>query len=295
MLIQKKSLYYRTFRTVIVGITTTLAIFMLRAHLTTPTPLTPQLPTIDVHYLGLADDMQQYKTTNTQHHSGDLYEHSVWVAHAIEQWFHDRHFWTEGIDRSLLKALTIAGFLHDIGKGGDLEDRYYQKPNHPEVGFNYLRGAQVYHMHSDGRQFDFDAWFKHECIDDEERALIAVLTGIHWDFGNLIMRDVQKGTYSFAQACTLFLTKLGNLAALAHYNNGHIDLTLVRAAILIGAADIKGASYVPCPCDEQCSIPDCTAPHPSNNMYREFNYDTVGKASRQKLLDYAQANGYLAD
>lgn len=256
-----------------------------------PTPLAPAELSIDIEFGGLVRDLRLYKTTNVKHHSGDLYEHLVWVTHTIEQWFADNEFWVEGVNVGLLRTLMIASFLHDIGKGGDRVFKYGTKLNHPQVTFDYLRGAKKYIM-ANGSPFDIDRWFKHNQVNHEERAMIATLGGAHWDFGGIMLIKVQNGSLTRDQACAAFLNKLKGLIKLTGYNNGHLDQKILRAAILIGAADVRGANYAACPFPHTCSLPDVKAPHKGINMYEKLQYQKLGRDARNALLKYAETHGY---
>jgi hypothetical protein len=287
------SSYRSYFKQIILGILLLVGGFTLHSYLKSSRGTNPT--SIEIKCGDLINDLRHYKTTDRTHHSGDLLEHSIWVARIIEQWFAQNNEWCNGIDRDLIKTLTLAGLLHDIGKGGDLKAIYFKKEKHPEIGFSIIRGTHKYRTHPHGKPFDFDHFFENNQIDSQERALIAVLAGIHWDFGGMLMRDVQSKSRTLDQACKAFLDKLHRLAKQARYNNGHLDDQLIRCAILIGAADVKGSSYVPCSCYDQCTLPDIKAPHPAENMYDAYGYETIGKAARQSLLSYAAQHGYLAE
>ena len=112
----------------------------------------------------LIETMKQYSTSNMSFHGGDPYDHSVWTAlwaeeailksipdtefdklHKIssnmwiniEQFIRDVH-----IDPKYLKRkIVLAAYLHDIGKFGDGRKVYYNKPNHPRAGYEYLMGT----------------------------------------------------------------------------------------------------------------------------------------------------------
>lgn len=291
MMMTKKSITkILRFATLATAIITTTG-FSPFAWLTQPTASGADY-SFDIAYKGLSDDMQSYVTTNRHHHSGDLLDHSIWVADTIVTWFHEQKFWTEGIDATLIRPLAVAGFLHDIGKAGDLETTYEKKEYHPEIGFNYLRGIQQYRMLPDGRPFIFADWFDHNKLNAHEKALVTVLVGIHEDFGLTMMRDVQAGKFTREQAAERYCAKLQQLAQRAHYNSGHLDETLVKCAVLISAADVYGAQYIPCPCTKKFTLPDRPAPHPSDNMYEKYQFDSVGKASRDALLQYATTHDF---
>lgn len=214
--------------------------------------------------------MRKYKTTN-EGHQGHLYTHSVWVAKSIEKWFNEDNFWVYGIDKLKYKrTMVLAGFLHDIGKMADSNKLYSQKPSHPyfgllmllnlnnaelfnEVKKSYLEFSQVdkneisqqkiKHYLLDGKKFNFDKFFKQLGVTQEQRLIITILCAIHWDFGELCFQ-IKNNTHKKEHFFNLFLNKLKTLVKVTNYNCGNINEDILRMSILIGAADIYGASEV---------------------------------------------------
>lgn len=239
---------------------------------------------INLHTSPLIEDMKRYKTTNTKWHEGDLYEHSVWVARCIEQWFDESSEWVEGLSKKDKVVMVLAGFLHDIGKAGDQEFVFYDKPRHPRTGFDYLAEKVPFRV-SQTSFFDFNKFFNGVDLSPEERKIIAILAGIHWDFGNCLreLHNHRKESGVYRR----FFEKLQTLVKEANYNNGVIDKKLVVMATLIGAADIKGAKKVP-GCCQTLGLPACdgTHGHAAEDMYTRFGYEYRGKTVRKKLLAY---------
>lgn len=95
----------------------------------------------------LIEDMKNYKTYNINDQQGDLFEHSVWVALTIQDFFTDldKQDWVNGIE-TYKNLCIISGFLHDIGKAGDLVFNFYEKDNHIERGLDYVMGRQEYKL-----------------------------------------------------------------------------------------------------------------------------------------------------
>jgi hypothetical protein len=232
----------------------------------------------------LFDIMKCYKTTNTSFHSGDLFEHSVWVAKCINNWFKTKNYWVEGLSDADRSIAVISGFLHDIGKAGDLKYVYYDKHEHPRDGFLYLLNKKKFYVSKD-ECFNFDNFFKKLNISEDDRKLIAILVGIHWSFGGIVVKGVYNGK-SRTKVFTKFLNKLKLLVVEANYNNGLIDERLLRLAILINAADLKGAGPICSCCDDSpVELPEnCEPKYDALNMYEKFNMDSAGQALRKELI-----------
>lgn len=236
----------------------------------------------DVHAAGLSVILRQYKTTNTWH-SGDLYEHSMWVAQVIEQWFDEENKWVDGLTVLDKRVMVIAGYLHDIGKAGDLEYVYYDKPNHPMDGMYYLLGDKVFYS-SSGCAFDFQEWFALNDVSHDDQKIIALLAGAHWDFGGIVLKGLQQGKNQHT-VFNLFLERLQMLAHTVEYNQGRVDERLVRMAMLINAADVKGAQPVTS-VHSDLAVVDCEPQRCCCNMYNKLDFETAGYQARQDLILY---------
>ncbi len=248
----------------------------------------PQKKLQDLNYNGLFDNLAHYKTTNVNFHSGDPLQHSAWTAQTIERWFDQDKFWTEGLDKDKNKrTLSLAGFIHDIGKGGDLDFTYYDKPNHPFAGYEYLTGKKVYKKNELDQTFDVPGWLNAVIkesndlgrpITEDDKKLVIILAAVHWDFG-----EVVRGTMSPQK----HLDILKSYAHQTGYNRGKVDERLVRAAILIGAADIRAARPVNYRSTEFADLAHIyMSPHAKlgADKYKEFNMETQGKVARDAIL-----------
>jgi hypothetical protein len=125
-------------------------------------------------------------------------------------------------------------------------------------------------MLSSGSAFDFDKLFKELGISDEERKLIAILVGIHYEFGNF-----RSGRIN----CQGFLDKIQTLVDAVSYNQGRITKKLLHLSMLIQVADVKGLAPVEY-CPKTALIPnpqkikithekECEVPNP----FMEFGYE----------------------
>ena len=240
--------------------------------------------TFNPNHMGLLDDIKYYKTTNDRWHAGNVYEHSMWLELCIEQWFHKRKFWIQNLNEQDEKVLAMAGILHDIGKAGDGELTFFTKPEHPEVGFNYLQGKSSY-ITTKNEVFDFNSYLNNFKFDNKQQAIIAVLVGIHHDFGSKVMSKVLDSQYSKKDIFEEYLNTLKNLAKKTGYPD-IFDRKLVIMSMAITAGDVRAAQPVYYS-STMFNIPAQILPvHNGGKMYEQFNFDTKGKIIRDALLVY---------
>ena len=114
------------------------------------------------------------------------------------------------------------------------------------------------------------------------------MTGIHWSFGKPVVDE-----YPSNKAYETYLKKLEELAKKVGYHGGKIDERLLKLSILIGAADVRGASPV-----NEIAVPNLFKPiqlgpvfsydanNPAPDKYDEFEFPTKGLAARYGLLKY---------
>lgn len=172
------------------------------------------------------------------------------------------------------EVVALAALLHDIGKAGRLDlfeqahpTRHYNilecndggidhivyfqdYQAHPHIGFEYtgkhffasdVRGfipRDYYLLHKQTGQlekFDFVMLFDELGLTLEEQRLIAILIGIHYEFGNLNHDRISPEQ---------FLEMIEDLVKAVHYNNGELDELIVRLSILIQVIDVKGLTPV---------------------------------------------------
>jgi tRNA A-37 threonylcarbamoyl transferase component Bud32 len=146
-------------------------------------------------------DMQKYKTANINTHQGDLYQHSVWTALYIQEQFVKKTVLVEHINEQSKNALIITGFLHDIGKAGDNILMFYDKPDHPKKGSDYIlekTGGGTYKF-EDNQVLNVNTMLTDAGLttDTNTKQIIAFLIRSHWDFGNIlneIQRRLPRGT-----------------------------------------------------------------------------------------------------
>jgi hypothetical protein len=136
----------------------------------------------------LVQEMKKYKTTNINHHAGDLHEHSVWSALFMNSFFTnpDRDVLMDKLLSQGYKNISvIAAFLHDIGKIGDMVYIYYDKPNHAQKGYEYIQGGSI---NVEKGVINLNKLFQQLNIDDRGRKIIAFLIHNHQMIGETILR-----------------------------------------------------------------------------------------------------------
>lgn len=209
-------------------------------------------------------------------HAGDLYQHSIWTYNAMVEMFDSNGVYVQDLylTQREKEVIALAALLHDIGKAGrkELFDHthpklhydvirnqdgsvaniiYYQdRQEHPHISFEYAAKSLIakddthanedYYIINKGTGtlscFDMSQLYNQLGITIEEQKIIAILLGIHYEFGNYKHGKITAHT---------FLAILEDLAKAVGYNHGILDEQIVRLAIVIQAADVKGLTPVP--------------------------------------------------
>ena len=213
-------------------------------------------------------EMIKYKVINNIHHSGDLYEHSVWTAKCLEKWIDERNFWVKDIKLSK-KIIIISGLLHDFGKiginpkyGNKKENYTYSfKPNHEEEGYKIMTGRKSIKIAEKINDFqkvinqqNLRKYLKTNCkITDLEYSIIAITGGLHYDFGKFISkmndsRKTSKRNQILAYNYILLFMNLVKDKNLPYKFNCKNEFNLItnilRLCIAVSAADVMGAAPI---------------------------------------------------
>ncbi len=233
------------------------------------------------------DDMKKYDTSKHDCHWGNVYQHNVWVARSIALFFDnpdsrpDFSQWTEGINRRYKQLLIVTGFLHDIGKAGDLIYNFTTKSNHPKIGCDYLMGIKSYRL-SPEKAFDIRTWVKKLGISDNDIKLMAILIRMHHEFGSL---------FSNAENTSGYLESLQTYFHEANFNENRITEEFLKMSILLTAADVYGLSPVDATPSMGAGFPQwqetIIPTHPTDGYaikYNDWRYAIAGLELRAKLV-----------
>lgn len=157
----------------------------------------------------LLSQMRYYDTVNTNFHSGNLLEHSIWTL-----------LFTESLTKKLVnvsnpyvsalndrekRVIIAAGLLHDIGKmdpskcvKNGMTNRYiyFAIPEHPSIGARYFeQGIPVI---DSGRRIDPHNILR-EMIPDitsDEVEVVKTVVDLHWGFSNDVVKLYSETTVS---------------------------------------------------------------------------------------------------
>ena len=191
----------------------------------------------------------------------------------------------------------IAGYFHDLGKSGECKEvavykvmdstlpkmsvcsfvtqpqndgssqivgmKYYDIPEHPEKGYEFLKGYKTYKKftligtesiesyRNNAISVYFEDWeemFDHMDLDSYTKRLVRIATGAHWYFGDSIRKIVERGgeEADFIELTGKFIRDVE-----LFHNDEFFDLdkdrlnTVLIFVIIISVADIIGSEYNP--------------------------------------------------
>lgn len=219
-------------------------------------------------------------------HQGHLFEHSNWVGIIASNIFNKEPFNEFNYEISTRNTYLLAGYLHDIGKSGDCTEtyvykglhhqnalpslctyvkddfkiigmKYYDIPDHPEKGYEYLKGYRKYKKYTlqglntiqnyNDKAIDmyFEDWtemFDHLDVDDFDKRLIRITAGAHWYFGNALRKLTISNDY--VDIARTFIKKVEIFHNDEFYT---LDVNRLRKVIMfvivVSIADIIGSEY----------------------------------------------------
>ena len=207
------------------------------------------------------NSMKMFKSYNTDFHSGDLLEHSIWSLLYTEKLLESDLFPDALKDKEIIKkVISFASLIHDIGKFHSDEELngvtfnnqtntfvYRLVDNHPEYGYKMVMGEMpipIYSIENNQLKTDFLTFkqlfdiFLPELINDIDREiytlLIAFIIRNHWLFGkwlsgikiNINEQDYKK-----------FIQDLIHVPGLACHKDFHL---IIISLIIVSLSDIYG-------------------------------------------------------
>jgi len=253
-------------------------------------------------------DFEKYKTYNVNFHQGDLIQHSVWVALYVQKQFILQTEWVHGIIAKMASLCIISGFLHDIGKGGDLVYHFYDKKDHPEVGFEYMSGLRKYYLDDGSVELDIPKLLQDINISSLFQPLISFLVLSHWEFGDYISKMDDSNINSTAVKYLEKLEQMWTLSGLDIKTRKEAQ-NVASMAMLISACDIMGSEVFidkerfdelseQLSTDPELIINDLNAVlenytyitnrpkvHRGSENYKKFQIEKKGLSLRRKVLE----------
>lgn len=146
----------------------------------------------------LYKDMAKYKTTAIDFHAGDLLEHSTWITLFVDNIYMDKGCttceWSDDIPKTdeIRKIINVTAFLHDIGKAGDGNYVYYDKPDHPQIGAQYILGQKSYKYVDDNgieKSLDINSLLREfQMTGSRYPEILACFINNHWLFGSYMKK-----------------------------------------------------------------------------------------------------------
>lgn len=258
----------------------------------------------------LINNFQKYKTSNIDFHAGNLYEHSVWTALYTQYQFVISSQWASGIPDSYRALAVFAAFVHDIGKGGDNETLYYDKPDHPKIGYQYLSGARNYLLNEKGDKLDIKDIYNEAGFNNNLQIYtIQIVAGIHWLFGEKVSKlDNNNGVQLANEYLDVFIKFLKQTNIIISIPEQQFILLI---CILISAMDVKAtqpfidniswisltqkvkndpkfiADYINAFAIDFPFLSNRGKNHRGGNKYNDFNFEQKGLIMRNFIIDQA--------
>jgi hypothetical protein len=189
----------------------------------------------------LFNQMKKYETTNTNFHSGNIFEHSIWSLLFSE---HISGRTTPPVDERLKKVIIASALIHDIGKMNpascelnDIRKKYIYRDieQHPQIGAKYFdTGIPIL----DDNLIDTKRkLMPQDIIKDilpdatpEEIDVVRNAVLFHWHFGSEILSKFAKKNAIYESAI---------IAYVKMFNGAANKLNSIMATIIVSIADIE--------------------------------------------------------
>ena len=162
-------------------------------------------PLIKLYY----QELSLYETTNTNFHSGNLLEHSIWSLLWAEYVVDQQGEFSKLLLPELIiknvnnikKVIAFAAFIHDIGKMAYKKDPlivynnlrkkfiYFDVKDHMLYGAEFISSG-IFPIYDDNAvhttDINIDILFSKFGIELQYKNLIIMIVKLHWDFGNIL-------------------------------------------------------------------------------------------------------------
>lgn len=245
------------------------------------------------------------------HHSKTVADHCIWVLRILQLWTEKGSEWTDPVDPREYTNLLLAGYLHDVGKTGDLTFNGTFKKFHPRVGFEYLIGKRWYNFTTGPEKLIIGEFHASEeqpfhgiqksCLSAEDHKIVAVTVAASHLFGDILMIPPGKWTnYNIPEGAKKYIMLPDLKYILFVYiiisymiecglsvtqNSVYRQVTL---ALAVGAADVFGAHTVVyhrtsnhLPISEHSTEGFCKK---GVRPYYKYQFDTRGVEEKNRLL-----------
>lgn len=263
--------------------------------------------------LDLLNDYYRYTTYNVGFHSGNLLEHSVWSAFYVYNMFDSNnkyHKWVQGIPIKYRDLMTMAALLHDIGKGGDNVTRFYDKPEHPDTGYEYIKHLDDKKYYIGKSTYDIDKIYDsfvsiegatlNDSSDTLHKQIISLIIRNHYKFGDLLKfvaeKDGIRDPNYFNQIFSNFYNLIMRDFPIPNPTKVEKDL-YIRMLVAVSVADVLASQpfvspdTVPKNATIQFygfTLSNLSKVWRGTDAYNRFNYDNVGYEIFQNVLSWVK-------
>ena len=202
----------------------------------------PKRDAYETVFMKYIEKTEGYFNLEGCHHLGDLTQHSIWTARALDKWFRgefdDGDEWIENIvakiPQHLYKYVTLLGLIHDLGKiDGDKTPT--SKFNHPQNGYKLA-------LEGFANELSMDQRIQKDTSLNQKQIIyhIAIISVLHQKLGDVLQHLISVDTYvnEFTKACE---------KAPVYIDKKQLLLIL----LVVSLADVKGAWNV----EEQDVVP----------------------------------------
>jgi hypothetical protein len=195
----------------------------------------------------LVNQMKYYETTNTNFHSGNLLQHSVWcllfAESLIGKLVNLKNPSVEALDEKTRSIIIAAALLHDIGKmnpsmcSKNMNTRkfvYYAIESHPSIGAEYFNsGIPLVNdeLETVGALYPQDILREMvPGITEDEIGIVKDVVRFHWDLGSTVLANRQTDYY-----------KDGITTYIKLFEKSSNKLLSILATMIVSISDIQAS------------------------------------------------------